>query len=232
MITAKGNDVKTNIKKGDITVKDEYITLKADEGVKVRLLGTDDFVEYNSHGAYGLDIFTQPCGEKGCVYCKAGSAGLEEFNQLKTKARYLFAFAELETGKVKLLDVSKNQAKKLMSGIDEYAEDIADIAFTLKRVGAGKDTAYNLNPILKMKGNDQENFDKFDGESVELQFFIDRLEVRVCNEEFKIKMLVQAGFPVEESKDLFGAELVERALAENTESEVAPVGTETSESLI
>lgn len=216
MITAKGADVKSHMKKGDLTVKDEYITLKQDEGVKVRVLAADDYVEYMAHGAYNLDIFTQPCPNPkacDCVYCKASKMGVEGFEVLKAKPRYLFAFGNMENGRVMLLDVSKNQAKKLMASIDEYAEDINDIAFTLKRVGAGKDTSYALNPVLKMKGDDQANFDKFEGTTVDIPFFEDRLEVRIPSEDFKVKMLVKNSFPVEAHKDVFGAELVEKALA-------------------
>lgn len=221
MITAKGSDVKSSINNSDLKIKDEYISLKEGQGIKVRLLGTDDYVEYMSHGAYNLDIFTQPCPNPqagDCVYCKASKAGVEGFEVLKNKPRYLFAFANIETGKVMLLDVSKNQAKKLMASIDEYAENINDIAFTLKRVGTGKDTAYVLNPILKMTPADKANFDTFDGQTVEIEYFVSRLEIRIPSEDFKVKMLSQAGFPVEDHKNTFGAELVEKALASTDEN--------------
>lgn len=221
MITAKGSEVKNHINNADLKIKDEYISLKEGQGIKVRVLGVDDYVEYMSHGAYNLDIFTQPCPNPqagDCVYCKAGKSSVEGFDVLKAKPRYLFAFANLENGKIMLLDVSKNQAKKLMASIDEYSENINDIAFTLKRVGTGKDTAYVLNPILKMTAGDQVNFDNFNGTTVELDHFVSRLEIRIPSEEFKIKMLAQAGFPVEEHKNAFGAELVEKALAPTDEN--------------
>lgn len=231
MITAKGNAAKENINKSDLNVKDEYISLKEGAGMKVRLLAADDFVEYHSHGAYNLDIFTQPCPEEGCVYCKAANLGIEEFKALKSKNRYLFAFGDLETGKVKLLDVSKNQAKKLMASIDEYAENINDIAFTLKRVGTGKDTSYTLNPILKMKASEEEQFNVFDGHTVAIEFFVDRLDARVSNEDFKVKMLAKAGLDVSAYRDLFGAELVDKALAASDEN-AEKIETESNESLI
>lgn len=221
MITAKGSEVKSHINNSDLKIKDEYISLKEGQGIKVRVLGADDYVEYMSHGAYNLDIFTQPCPNPqagDCVYCKASKAGVEGFEVLKAKPRYLFAFANLENGKVMLLDVSKNQAKKLMASIDEYAENINDIAFTLKRVGTGKDTAYVLNPILKMTAGDQASFDTFQGTTVDIDYFVNRLEIRIPSEEFKIKMLSQAGFPVEDNKNTFGAELVEKALASADEN--------------
>ena len=220
MITAKGSEVKDHISNSDLKIKDEYISLKEGQSIKVRVLGADDYVEYMSHGAYNLDIFTQPCPNPqacDCVYCKAGKAGVEGFEVLKAKPRYLFAFANIETGKIMLLDVSKNQAKKLMAGIDKYAKNIGNVAFTLDRVGSGKDTAYTLNPILGMEPAEQTAFDKFNGVTVDVDFFIDRLEIRIPSEDFKVKMLSQAGFPVEEYKNTFGAELVEKALASTDE---------------
>lgn len=231
MITAKGNAAKESINKSDLNVKDEYLTLKEGAGVKVRILAADDFVEYHSHGAYNLDIFTQPCPAEGCVYCKAGNLGIEEFKALKAKNRYLFAFGEMETGKVKLLDVSKNQAKKLMADIDAYADNINDIAFTLKRTGTGKDTAYGLNPIIKkLTATEQEQFDNLAGIVVPIEFFADRLDMRVSNEDFKVKMLAKAGLDVVAHKELFGAELVEKALA--AADETAEKVEESTESLI
>lgn len=231
MITAKGNEAREHINKGDLNIKDEYISLKEGAGLKVRLLAADDFVEYHSHGAYNLDIFTQPCPEEGCVYCKAATLDVEDFKALRVKNRYLFAFGDLETGKVRLLDVSKNQAKKLMASIDEYADNIDEIAFTLKRVGNGKDTTYTLNPILKMKGNEQEQFEAFNGQTVDIEFFVDRLDVRVSTEDFKVRMLAKAGLDVTAHKDLFGAELVEKALAAADEN-AEKVDAESNESLI
>lgn len=226
MITAKGNDVKQNIKKSGLKAKDEYITLKEDEEVKVRLLAVDDYVEYMSHGGYNLDIYTQPCPNPkagNCAYCLASKSGVEEFDALKLKPRYLFAFANLDNGKIMLLDLSKNQAKKLMSSIDEYEEDIDSIAFKLKRVGNGKDTAYVLNPILKMKSPEKEAFEKFNGEVVDLQFFVDRLEVKVSTEEFKIRRLSEAGYPNDKLRLLVGDDIVDRALAEAPADEVTPI---------
>lgn len=233
MITAKGNDVKTNIKKGDLTAKDEYISLKEGQGIKVRVLSAEDFVEYNSHGAYNLDIFTQPCPHKDCVYCKAGKLGwdnesLADFKVLSAKQRYLFAFADMESGRVKLLDVSKNQAKKLMASIDKYAKNINTVAFTLDRVGSGKDTSYTLNPILGMEPAEQAQFDKFNGVSVDVDFFVERLEIRVSSEEFKVKMLKEAGFPIEAHATSLGEELVGKALA----TEDATPVEESAESII
>ncbi|MGV2685488.1 hypothetical protein GNF82_13985 [Clostridium perfringens] len=220
MITAKGSEVKEYISKVDLTVKDEYITLKEGQSVKVRVLAVDDYVEYTSHGAYGLDIYTQPCQapeEHNCVYCKA-AAGVEEFKILKGKPRYLFAFANIENCRVMLLDVSKGEAKKLMTNIDKYAKNIENTAFTLDRVGSGKETAYALNPILGMEPAEQAQFDKFNGVTVDIQYFIDRLQIRVPSEDFKLKILAKAGFLLKDFEDLFGADLVEKALADDTEN--------------
>lgn len=207
IITAKGKKAGENAQKetSSIDFKEAYIKLKDGESVKVRLLSAEDYVEYKAHGSYAKGIFTQPCiastGEK-CALCEASNYeggtedqyGKPEWNHLYARPRYLFAFADIGKKTVRLFDATKNQAKGLISAIEEYGEDIADIAFTFKRVGNKTDTTYSLNPILKMKGADKEGFDSFEGQEVEVEFFEKALFART--REKQIEELRNAGFPV------------------------------------
>jgi len=216
MITSRGQAAADSITKEKLSVKDEYITLKADEAVVVRILGAEDYVGYMSHSSYNLSIFTQPCPDpqaKTCEYCKAASAGIEAFQDLRLKPRYTFGFAELGERRIKLLDVSKNQAKKLLVAIEEYADVIDEMPFTLRRVGSGTDTAYSLSPIIKAKPNQMDAFHSFDGETIDLEFFSDRLEAKVSTPNFKIKLLSEASFPTDMLIKMFGKDVVEDALA-------------------
>ena len=93
------------------------------------------------------------------------------WQMLRRRKRYLFAFADIDTA-------SKTQAVKLMTTINEYTEDIKDVAFTFKRVGNGKDTSYSLNPIIKLKEGDQGKYTAFNDKTVEVEFFEMCLQAR------------------------------------------------------
>lgn len=196
LITGKGQEVNF-MDNSDISKL--YIRLKAGETLKVRVLGTEDYVEYKAHNSFAHKIYPQPCiapEGKECPLCIAAKSGVEGFDALYPKRRYLFAFADLETGEIKVWDCSRGQAKDMLSQIEDYADDINDIAFTLKRTGSGKDTSYKLNPILKMKGDLVEKFHSFDGQTVDIDFFESVLVPKP--EKLMKELLYSAGFPMED----------------------------------
>lgn len=213
LFTARGQQVKENINRQKVDLSKVQIRLKQNESVKVRVLGLNDYVEYLAHSSFQHKIYTQPCvGVTGanCPLCTASKSGIEGFDALVPRKRYIFAFGDMESGEIKILDVSKNQAKKLIADMEEYADDINDIAFNLKKVGEGTSTGYSLNPILKMKGNDQDQFDAFEDVEVTDEYFGSVLVPR--KEELQVKILHESGFPVEE----FGMELPEDAEGKGT----------------
>lgn len=194
LISAKGSEVNFNNK---VDLKKVYIRLKENEGVRVRVLGLTDYVEYKAHSDFSNKVYTQPCVEPlgtPCPLCIASKSGVEGFDGLYPKKRYLFAFADIDTGELRVWDCSKGQAKDLLAQIKEYADDIADIAFNFKRTGQKTETSYKLNPILKMKGDDQEKFDKFNDVKVEMSFFESVLVPRT--EKMMLDILNDAGFPM------------------------------------
>jgi len=214
IISAKGQQAKESANKGgsDIDFKKVFIKLKDKEGIKVRILSAEDYVEYMAHGSFNKGIYTQPCtkGVGGeCALCEASkheggepdAYGKPEWNHLYAKKRYVFAFADIETGETRVFDATKNQAKSIIDSIDEYADNVKEIMFTFKRVGSGTDTAYSLSPVLKMKAAEQESFDKFDESVAEVSFFEAVLQSRT--REQQVKELKDCGFPVIE---VFGEE--------------------------
>ena len=194
LITGKGSEVQFT---DNVDLSKVYIRLKANETVKVRVLGTDDYVEYKAHGSFSHKVYTQPCiAPNGveCPLCIASKSGVEGFDALYPRKRYVFAFGDIETGEIRAWDCSKNQAKELLSQIKEYEDDLGDIAFNFKRTGNGKETSYKLNPILKMKGDMVDKFHKFDEEEVPLSFFESVLVPR--SEKLMKDVLYQAEFPM------------------------------------
>ena len=214
IFTKRGQEAKESMNKGQVDLKKVYIRLKEDESVRVRVLGTFDYVEYLSVGDFNLGIYTQPSllplGQpdafdqaKAIAEELAGddeNHELHPFTRLYPKKRYVFAFADIDTGEIRVWDCSKNQAKKVIKQIEEYKEDLDEVAFNFKRSGTGRDTDYSLNPILRLKGDDQEKFDKFEGEEVSDETFNTVLVAR--SYEQQVEALKGAGFPVEEHFDV------------------------------
>lgn len=213
----RGKDV--NFSKS-LDVKEEFITLKDGESVKVRVLGAEDYISYDCHNDFNLGIFPNPCSGSDCIYCKASTA--PGFDKLRTNQRVVFAFAEMSSSKVKLFDCSVGQARNIAVQIGEYEGSIGDVSFNLRRTGKGKDTTYNLNPILKMDKKEQGVFDSFEGQEVTTEFFLERLQAKASSKAFCVKLLMDKGFPVLE---YFGEELVNEAKAIGKDKDVKPTPT-------
>lgn len=196
VITAKGSQAKENAnKKAKIDTKKVYLRLKENQSHKVRLLGVEDYVEYQAVGDFNLGIYNQPISGDNSPLVVAHEKGGEKFKNLYKKSRYVFVFGSLETGELVAWDASKNQAKSMISTIEEYADVIDEIAFNFKRTGDKTDTVYSLNPIIKMKPEDKEAFAKFDGQEVEMDFF--EAIIQPKDDKFLAKLLKEAGFDVE-----------------------------------
>ena len=215
-IKRRGAEVDEVLNKKGVDFKKAIIRLKDGEGVRVRILSPNDYVEYDSHGSFTKSIYTQPCAGEDCPLCLAYKEGGEEWKDLKVTPRYVFAFGDLDTGEIRFWDASKSQARKLISQIKEYKDDLGEFAFNFKRTGSGKSTDYSLNLIPRLKKEDEVKFKVFDGMVVE-----DELFEAVCSprpKKYMVKALKEAGFPVEKYFADILAEL-ESAETETTENE-------------
>jgi hypothetical protein len=211
IFTKRGDEVKESINRQKIDLKKAYIRLKDGESVRVRILSPKDYVEYLSHGDFALGIYTQPCTlplGRPCAFDEVVKIvkdlpkdhELKKFERLYAKPRYVFAFADIDAGEIRFWDASKSQAKVIIQQIEEYKEDLSEIAFTFKRTGNKNETTYSLNPILRLKGDDVEKFHKFEGMEVTDDLFNQVLVPRTYEQQ--LQALKQAGFPVEEYFDV------------------------------
>jgi len=207
LFTAKGKAAKESAKQKKVDLKKAYIKLKDGESVRVRVLSTEDYVEYMGAGDFNIGIFTTAdisgvTGRKD-PYTIAANAGIEKFEKLYPKKRYLFALADIDSGEIRVFDATKGQGEKIMDQIEEYAEAIEEGThiFTFKRVGEKTETTYNLMPVMKkLSADDQEKARVFDGVDVPEDFFESVLIPKT--EDQKIELLKEAGFPV---ADFFAA---------------------------
>lgn len=136
---------------------------------------------------------------------------VSEYKNMYAKKRVLFALVDLEEGgededenpegMLRVFDATSNQADGLIATIDEYSEDLDDMAFTLKRTGDKQDTTYSLNPIMPKKMKDlQPTFDKYEEKDIPDEIFEEALVTR--STEDQAKDLQKAGFPVKEIFDM------------------------------
>lgn len=199
MFTARGTDAKESLNQKKVDLKNAYLRMKSGDSVKVRVLSPNDYVEYLSHSSFTHKVYTQPCVSvigKECALCTASKSGIEGFDVLYAKKRYIFVFADMQSGELKALDVSKNQAKTLIANIEEYREDLDEIAFNLKKTGEGTNTGYSLNPILKMKGDEPSQFEACAELEVTDEYLNTVLTPRTL--ELQVKTLKEADFPTDE----------------------------------
>lgn len=197
VITARGLKAGENaneIKSYDLAKS--FIHLKDGQSIKVRIFTPNDFVEYMAHSLYNLRIFTQPCikptGER-CAFCGAAKAEIKEFESLKARPRYLFAFGVLQENAIKVFDASKGQAVRLIDTIKDYDEDLHEVVFLFKRTGNSLDTKYTLSPILKPSSEDLKAFSFFNHHKVEDSLFDAVLPPKTYEEQ--CTDLKNAGFP-------------------------------------
>ena len=207
LIAAKGSAAVESANKASVDLKETMIRLKDGDSVKVRLLGTEDYVEYLAVSDFNLGVFTQPSreplGEKD-YFVEAGrlaDAGKvdEKFKTLYPKKRYLIAMADVATGKLRAWDASKSQFNSFVAQLEDYKELIADgdeAVFTFKRSGNKTDTTYSLQYVPKPKAAELEGFHKFDGKEATIEFFESLLQPRTP--KLQVSVLKEKGFPVEE----------------------------------
>jgi len=200
LFTATGEEAKKSASTKGVDLKTAYIRLKENESVRVRLLGVTDYVEYMAQGDFNLGIYTQPMIDNVIGHASpltvASKSGVEGFDKLYPKKRYIFAFYDIDMKAVRYWDCSKSQATKMISDIEEYAENIGEIAFNFKRTGQKTETVYSLNPILKLDATGKEGFATGDEITVEMANFESVLIPRSVEQQ--IESLKQAGFPVDE----------------------------------
>lgn len=209
LITAKGNEAVESATKAKVDLTKVMIRLKDGESVKVRLLSSEDFVEYQAISSFGLGVYTQPSreplGEKdyfveASKLADAKAGGVDEtFKELFPRKRYLIAMADVETGALRAWDASKAQFNSFVAALEEYKEIIDDkeeIVFNFKRTGNKTDTTYSLSPVMRPKAVDLEGFHKFDDVVADIPFFESLLIPRTP--ELQVTVLKENGFPVEQ----------------------------------
>lgn len=144
--------------------------------------------------------------------------------QLKSKARFLVGFGNIETGVDGFVDLTPKQAKGVLAAITKYAKKLDKVAFELTKSGAGTDTSVTLSPIIDLDEDltekERAGFAKcgeksFDFESFE-GFLFEADEVE------QTKTLVTAGFDI----GRLGLSIGAAAPANTPANEYAPIDNE------
>lgn len=208
LISAKGNEAAKSAAKSSVNLDEVMIRPKDGDSIRVRLLSTEDYVEYKAVSGFNLGVYTQPSREplgetdyfvEASKLADSGKVD-EKFKVLYPKSRYLIAMADVDTGIIRIWDASRTQFNKFISDMKEYEDIISDpeeeLLFTFKRTGKGTDTAYSLSPVVRMKKEDKEAFHQFDGKVAEIELYESVLQPR--SPKMQVSILKEAGFPVEQ----------------------------------
>lgn len=83
----------------------------------------------------------------------------------------------------------------MLGVIEKHSAIISNCAFNLKRSGSRFNTEYLLNPVSKLKQEQQIIFDKFNNTVIKREFFHAIFKVKSYDQQ--IEELKKAGFPVE-----------------------------------
>lgn len=206
LIKAKGQQAVESAASSNVDLSAVMIRLKDGESVRVRLLTSEDYVEYEAIGDFQLGVFTQPTREDKDYFVEAGKLAKakaanvdEKFEGLYPKKRYLVAFVDLKESIVRYWDASKTQFNSFVSQIEDYKEMIDDkeeAVFTFKRTGNKTETSYTLQYVPKPKKDELETFHEFDETVVDIPDFESVLRPRSA--ELQVGVLKEAGFPVED----------------------------------
>ena len=128
---------------------------------------------------------------------KFGDEHSQEAYKYRARQRFAMGFIDLNTGDPIIIDLSKNQAQAVHETIQEYVDELDDLAFKLAKTGSGTNTTVSLSPIInrkkKLTDEENENFDnapdKFD-----MNLF-DGILYEMDDDE-QIEKLIEVGFDV------------------------------------
>lgn len=98
---------------------------------------------------------------KSEVYTDANGV---EASKYRAKPRFAFAFYDLTSGEIIIVDLSKNQAQAVAATIAKYEKRLDKLAFELSKEGTGTSTTVSLTPLIDMEEDltdkERENFAK------------------------------------------------------------------------
>lgn len=139
-----------------------FLTLADNKELDVLVLGAFDYVGYKAHEDAGENV---PCLGKECKYCDASDA---------PRDRYIFAVVQLSSGKLKGLDVSKEQAKRLIYDIDKHGHFRTNEGelFSIYWLEENGTCFMRMKPITFDKTNGlQEVIERYKGKGVPMSFY-------------------------------------------------------------
>jgi len=180
---------------------------------KVRIQTVDDIVEYKCASVYKVfnstavasnDNLYQKAAELLYADAKkvkdeAGNKALrDQAYQITPKPKYILGAVDLETGQKAFFDLTKNQAKAVITMLQKKAKKLATTAFELEKVGDGTNTTATLTQL------DEDELD-----AKELAAFEKAAEIEFTDEDFE--SLVQERSHEEQLEDIYA---FDRKLAE------------------
>lgn len=143
---------------------------------KIRINSLEDVVGYEAANMFG--IFDTTPVERNSLYQKAAELLYQDAKKAKDasssdalrkqaflykpKPRYILGAIDLETGEKLFVDLTKNQAKLIISIIQKKQKKLGQIGFELNKSGEGQSTVVSLTQLDEdeMDANELENLEK------------------------------------------------------------------------
>lgn len=190
-----------------------FTPFKSGTAFKLRIQSIDDIVEYkcasvfkvfNSTAVASNDNLYQRAADllyKDAKAAKdeAGNKALRDMAyQILPKPKYILGAVDLETGEKVFFDLTKNQAKAVITMLQKKAKKLATSAFELAKTGESTSTAVTLTQL------DEDELD-----AKELAAFEKAAEIDFTDEDFE--SLVQERSHEEQLEDIYA---FDRKLAE------------------
>jgi hypothetical protein len=184
----------------------------------------DNFVLYYAHSVYKT-FYTTPCTTAATgtpdLYCQAvdllykdakaleeGGASEAEVKDkkdeayaLKKKERYLVGFIGLDDGEPSpiIIDLTKKQAKTIISQIKKNANKSEKFAFTVSKEGSGQSTTVSLDIVVDdedLTPQQAKNFKKAVESGIKFDEELFEKVLSVADEDQQIEDLTKFGFDV------------------------------------
>jgi len=123
----------------------DWLRLRDGEERRVMFLaGEEGFVTYLAHNSRSQNVTTHACLEPTGVACPSCS------RKIARRQQTIILLWDIENEYILAWDVPEKHLKAVRNVITEHPNRFKDIAFNLKREGAGRFTSYRITPIPEL----------------------------------------------------------------------------------
>ena len=175
----KGTDALQMLQSGGNNESHKFSKFSSGTSYNVKVLGEADLVQFYAYGIYkktfsfvaknpstkddyGFPIDNLTPWDKAFLHLREpeeeyNSKANQEAYKYRAKERYMMGFYDVTEGELIVVDMSKNQARNVISSINSNKDKLDSVLFDLSKTGKGQDTVVslsvkeNIDNLKKMK---------------------------------------------------------------------------------